>query len=217
MAVSINRYGKAQANMLGGEAGGDTFQTDLLTDTMKAALLAAAYTPNLDTHEVFSDLTNEVTGTGYSAGGVTLGSKTITYTAANSWGTQWAASTAFAVGDIVRPTSGNGHLFRCTVAGTSHTVEPTWVTTSGRETAEGAGTVKWAEIGRGVLQIDFADPSWTSATISGIRYMAIYRSTGTGSTSPLFWLVDFGADQAVTNGTFTGVVAALGIETFSTP
>jgi hypothetical protein len=80
------------------------------------------------------------------------------------------------------------------------------------------GTVTWAEIGRGITQIDAADPSWGSgATISGIRYMAIYKSTGTGSTSPLLWLVDFGSDQAVTSGTFTAVLAALGIEVFSTP
>jgi hypothetical protein len=77
--------------------------------------------------------------------------------------------------------------------------------------------VTWAEIGRGITQLDAADPSWSSATISGIRYMAIYKSTGTGSTSPLLWLIDFGADQAVTSGTFTAVLAALGIEVFSTP
>src|SRR5262245_48422942 len=113
-------YGKAHANMLGGEVSGDTFAIDYLSDTMKVALTTNTYSENLDTHETFADVTNEVTGTGYSAGGATLASKTITYTAANSWGTQWAASTAYAVGDIVRPTSGNGHLFRATVAGTSH-------------------------------------------------------------------------------------------------
>jgi hypothetical protein len=77
--------------------------------------------------------------------------------------------------------------------------------------------VTWAEIGRGVTQLDSADPSWASATISGIRYAVIYKDTGTAGTSPLLWLIDFGADQSVTSGTFTIVLAALGIETFSTP
>lgn len=215
MPVSINKYGKSYANILGGEIGADTFAVDFISDTLKAALLASTYTPNLDTHEVFSDLTNEVTGTGYSAGGTTLASKTVTYTAANSWGTAAATTTAYAVGDVVRPAAGNGHLYRCIIAGTSGGSAPTWPTVSGQTVTD--GTVTWAEIGRGITQLDAADPSWSSATISGIRYMAIYKSTGTGSTSPLLWLIDFGADQAVTSGTFTAVLAALGIEVFSTP
>ncbi|MEO8484164.1 MAG: hypothetical protein ABI634_18275 [Acidobacteriota bacterium] len=217
MAVSINKYGKAYANLLGGESSGDTFAVDFLSDTLKMALAGSGYTPDLDAHEVFSDVTSEVTGTGYTAGGATLGSKTITYTAANSWATARANSTAYVVGDIVRPAAGNGHLYRCIVAGTSHSSAPTFPTVSGQTVAEGSGTVVWAEIGRGLTQLDAADPSWTSATISGIRYAVIYKSTGTGSTSPLLWLIDFGADQAVTSGTFTAVFAALGIETFSTP
>lgn len=215
MAVSINKYGKCYANLLGGEVAGDTFAVDFLSDTLKASLHTSSYVPNLDTHETKADLTNEVSGTGYSAGGTTLGSKTVTYTAANSWATQWAAATAYAVGDIVRPTAGNGHLYRCIVAGTSAGSQPTWPTVSGQTVVD--NTVTWAEIGRGVTQLDAADPSWSSATISGIRYLVIYKDTGTASTSPLLWLIDFGADQAVTSGTFTAVLAALGIETFSTP
>jgi hypothetical protein len=215
MAVTINKYGKCYANLLGGEVAGDTFAVDYLSDTLKCSLHTSTYAPNLDTHETKSDLTNEVTGTNYSAGGTTLGSKTVTYTAANSWATVAATTTAYAVGDIVRPSAGNGHLYRCIVAGTSGGSAPTWPTVSGQTVAD--GSVTWAEIGRGVTQLDSADPSWASATISGIRYAVIYKDTGTASTSPLLWLIDFGADQSVTSGTFTIVLAALGIETFSTP
>jgi hypothetical protein len=215
MAVSINKYGKCYANLLGGEVAGDTFAVDYLSDTLKCSLHTSSYTPNLDTHETQSDLTNEVTGTNYSAGGTTLGSKTVTYTAANSWATTWVTLTAQAVGDIVRPTAGNGHLYRCIVAGTTAAGQPTWPTVSGQTVTD--GTVTWAEIGRAVTQLDAADPSWASATISGIRYAVISKSTGTASTSPLLWLIDFGADQSVTSGTFTIVLATLGIETFSTP
>lgn len=212
MAVSINRYGKAYANLLGGEVAGDTFAVDYLSDTIKVSLHTSTYTPALDTHEVFADVTNEVTGTNYVAGGATLGSKTITYVPAAS-GTAWAVATAYAVGDIVRKVTTNGHLYRAIIAGTSHaSTEPTWPTVSGQTVTD--NTVTWAEIGRGYTSMDAADPSWASATISGIRYAAIYKS---GSGNPLLWLIDFGADQAVTSGTFTIVLAALGLETFATP
>ena len=43
---------------------------DLDTDTFKAMLVTGTYTPNKDTHLKRSSVTNEVTGTGYTAGGV---------------------------------------------------------------------------------------------------------------------------------------------------
>jgi hypothetical protein len=211
-----NLYGKAFANLLGGEVSGDAFAIDYLSDTIKIALLANAYTQNLDTHETFADITDEVTGTGYTAGGATLASKTITYTAANSWGTAWATNTAYVAGDVVRPTSGNGHLFRCIVAGTSHaSTEPTWPTTSGATVTD--NTVTWAEIGRGITVIDAADPSWTTATISGIRKAVVYKDSGTANTSPLICLMVFDSDIAVVAGTFTVTLPVLGILDFSTP
>ncbi len=39
--------------------------------TIKCALLTSSYTPNLD-HDNFDDITNEVSGTGYTAGGATM-------------------------------------------------------------------------------------------------------------------------------------------------
>jgi hypothetical protein len=49
------------------------------TATLKVALTTSTYTPNQDTHHFFSDITNEITGTGYTAGGATLTSPTTTY------------------------------------------------------------------------------------------------------------------------------------------
>ncbi|MFN5320594.1 MAG: hypothetical protein ACK5D7_03930, partial [Planctomycetota bacterium] len=43
---------------------------DFDTNSFKAFLVTSAYTPNKDTHTKRSDVTNEVTGTGYTAGGV---------------------------------------------------------------------------------------------------------------------------------------------------
>ena len=47
------------------------------TDTIKAMLVTATYSPNLDTHAFRSDITNEVSGTGYTAGGATLANKAV--------------------------------------------------------------------------------------------------------------------------------------------
>ena len=42
-------------------------------------LCTSSYTPDQDAHQYKSDVTNEVTGTGYNAGGVTLTGCAITY------------------------------------------------------------------------------------------------------------------------------------------
>ena len=56
---------------------------DWEADTIKVALLAAAYTPDQGTHQFFDDVdANEVSGSGYTAGGETLGTKTLTYDSA---------------------------------------------------------------------------------------------------------------------------------------
>ena len=50
---------------------------DLDTDTIKLMLVTSTYVPNQDTHTKRSDITNEVVGTGYTAGGATLANKTV--------------------------------------------------------------------------------------------------------------------------------------------
>lgn len=60
-------------------------EVDYDTDTIKVALLTSSYTPNQDTHDYLDDVVaNEVSGTGYTAGGATLASKTLTYDGANN-------------------------------------------------------------------------------------------------------------------------------------
>jgi hypothetical protein len=74
-------------------------EIDYDTDTVKVALCTSSYTPAQDTHDYFNDITNEVTGTGYTAGGATLASKTVTYTAGTNTqafdaaDTSWTSST----------------------------------------------------------------------------------------------------------------------------
>lgn len=77
MAVTTKVYGKAMLAMLNKEI-------DWNSDTIKVALCTSSYTPDQDTHDYFNDITNEVTGTGYTAGGATLGTPTATYTGATN-------------------------------------------------------------------------------------------------------------------------------------
>lgn len=60
-------------------------EIDFDSDTIKLMLCTSSYVPNQDTH-IYKDVsvTNEVTGDGYTAGGVTLVGKTIAYDAATN-------------------------------------------------------------------------------------------------------------------------------------
>ena len=51
---------------------------DLDTHSIKLMLVTDAYVPDVDTHTVFADVTNEITGTGYTAGGEELQTPTVT-------------------------------------------------------------------------------------------------------------------------------------------
>jgi hypothetical protein len=89
MAVTSFVYGPALRQFV---SGGINYGTD----TIKAMLCTAAYTPNQDTHEFKSSVTNEVTGTGYTAGGVTLTAKTNAYDGPTNTVTLDAADPAWA-------------------------------------------------------------------------------------------------------------------------
>jgi hypothetical protein len=78
---------------------------DFDTDTFKVMLVTSSYTPNKDTHDKRDDVTNEVSGTGYTTGGV-ISACTVTKDTANDKVTlsfaavNWAASTITARGAI---------------------------------------------------------------------------------------------------------------------
>ncbi len=77
MAVASKIYGKSLLSAYNKEI-------DLDTDAIKVMLVTSTYTPDQDVHQYKSSVTNEVTGTGYTARGATLGSKTVTYTGATN-------------------------------------------------------------------------------------------------------------------------------------
>jgi len=70
--AAITFYNKFKENQIDGDA-----VIDFDTDTIKVMLVSSAYVPNVATHDFKDDVTNEVAGTNYVAGGVALASKTV--------------------------------------------------------------------------------------------------------------------------------------------
>ncbi len=74
-------------------------EIDFDTDVIKVMLTTSTYVPDQDTHDYKDDVTNEVVGTGYTATGEALASKTVTYTAGtnkhvlDAADVTWSAST----------------------------------------------------------------------------------------------------------------------------
>lgn len=103
MAVTALLYGSFLSNALGGVAAGTAPNIDYLSDDIRVALVTNAYTPAQDTHDFWDDVVaDEAAGTGYTANGAALGTKTLDYTAGtnvikgDAADTSWAASTVTA-------------------------------------------------------------------------------------------------------------------------
>ncbi len=69
MAATVEIYNNAR--VLAG-----TGALDLSTGNIRCLLVTSTYTPNLDTHNWLSDITNEVTGNGYARQTLTYGTVT---------------------------------------------------------------------------------------------------------------------------------------------
>lgn len=101
MATTTTVYNSYKKDVLDGTI-------DLVNDTIKVALCTSSYTPDIDAHSFFDDITNEVVGTGYTAGGETLGTKTTTQDNTDDEGvfdaadTTWSSSTITARYAIIR-------------------------------------------------------------------------------------------------------------------
>lgn len=59
-------------------------EIDMSGDSFNLLLLDSSYVPNQDTHRYKSDLTGEVTGTGYTAGGKVLSNVAVSYDGATN-------------------------------------------------------------------------------------------------------------------------------------
>lgn len=119
---------------------------DLDTDTIKVMLLTSTHTQDQDTYDYIDDVNaNEVSGTGYTAGGAAIANKSVAENDTDNVGV-----------------------------------------------------------------FDGDDVTWSSSTITA-RYAAIYKDTGTASTSPIIAILDFGSDQSSSAGDFTISWGANGI------
>lgn len=188
-------YALAQMAMLNGEI--DTDSANL-----KWTLHTSGYTPNRLTHDYVSDLGSELAASGgYSTGGVAVtGSRTMTV--ANSWATSRANSTAYTVGQVVRPATANTFLYRCVVAGTSGGSIPTYPTVIGTTVVDGG--VTWECVGSAIIVFTTSSPSWAAASFTGVRYSVLsQRDAGTTATQPLICYIDWTTDKAGQGGAFT--------------
>lgn len=186
-----------------GHAYSQAFQKKIgfLTDTINLALMGSGYSPNPGADTFWNDISsNEITGTGYSAGGQAIASPTITETAANSWGLTAATSHAYVLGDVVKPSGGNGFLYMCVVAGTSGGSAPSWPTVVGETVTD--GTVTWCNMGVAITVFSSASVSWTSSTITASFAVLYDAQTGVATTEPLINLQTFAAPESDTSGTF---------------
>lgn len=136
-------YGKALLTLA---SGGINFTAD----TIKCSLHTSVYTPDQDGHDYFNDVTSEVTGSGYTAGGVTVTGCTATYDSATN-----------------------------------------------------------------TLTLDCADPAWTAATITNIRYAVFRKDSGTAATSPLICYIDFETDQSVSGANLSIAIPVAGLVSLS--
>lgn len=133
MAVTSFFYGNAFVSAFNG-------LIDFDTDTIKVALCTSSYTPAQDTHDFFNDVTNEVSGTGYTAGGATLASASITYTGGTNVlkldgaDTSWTTSTITARYAVIYKSTGTAATspliayvdFGADVISSAGTLQITW-------------------------------------------------------------------------------------------
>lgn len=73
MAMASGLYGPTLRDILDASA----LPVDLVSDTVKYQFVSNTYTPDFNTHASELDITNEVTGTGYTSGGEALAGKSI--------------------------------------------------------------------------------------------------------------------------------------------
>jgi hypothetical protein len=177
---------------------------DMDTATVRLTLHAAAYSPNLATDDFFNDATNELTtASGYTANGVALANKVSGIVVANSWSKAHTVSTAWRLGEIVRPSSGNGFVYRCIVAGTGAGTAPTWPTVVGTTVTDGGAT--WACVGTRCYRFTSDPVVWSAPFDAGpFQRAVLYIDTaGATTTDPLIAVASYGSTQTGQSGSWT--------------
>lgn len=138
MAVSAKLYGNFLLQAVNGAV-------NLSSHTLKVMLCTSSYVPDQDAHVFKSSVTGEVSGTGYTAGGVALGSLTTGYTAATNTikidaaDTSWPASTITARYAVIYDDAGASDASKVLVGYVDFGADST--------SSDGAFTIAWATAG----------------------------------------------------------------------
>jgi len=113
---------------------------DLDTDTIKVMLVTSDYTPDIDLHDYKDDVTNEVSGTGYTAGGKALTTTSVTQDNTDDEGVfdaddvTWSSSTITARGAV---------LYKDTGAASTSPLICYFDFTSDQSSSNGDFTIQW--------------------------------------------------------------------------
>ena len=204
MALTSGWYAKGLQNALKGLVDLD------LALNLKVALLANTYVFAQDSHEFFDTSCNadEVTGINYVDGGedITGAAVTVVDDAVVS---VWVLSTSYEIGDLVRPVTPNGFVYRCVQAGTSSGTEPSpWTTVLGD--TENDNTVIWDNVGTSFVKFDVDDTTWANSTITA-QFCIFYVDGAAGSGDYLVAYLDFGGDEVSSAGDFDIIVPTDGL------
>ena len=122
----------------------------------------------------------------------------------DAYATTWTTGVHYALGSIIVPTVSNWHAYRCTVAGTSDTGEPTWPVNGGTVVDGGA---TWTDLGPSALLN-------IKGSINGLGDTYTFQlksSDGTIKNAWLYWSTAAGTDNGYAGsgdldyGTTTGV------------
>ena len=144
MAVTAKFFGKFFVSLCNKEI-------DLDSDSLKLLLVNSSYTPNQDTHQYKSDVSNEVTGTGYTAGGATVSSVTVSYNSGTNTLSFDAADVTWATASI---TARYGILYDASPGSDATRPLIGYIDFGGDVTSTGADfTVVWDDAGIGSVTV----------------------------------------------------------------
>lgn len=192
---------------------------DIDSDVIKGALVLAGYTPDLDAHDYFNDVTNEVltTATTLSAAAA-VGATTISSVASIPVGTPILIGgtdlrTVTAVAGAGPYTLTVAALSTAQASGASVVANPGY-------TAGGAALtgVAWTyDASTDTWTLDANDLVWDPATIANARGLVLYDDTpATAATKPLIAWIDFEGPISSTAAPFKCTWHANGILQFKT-
>ena len=145
-------YGKFIGSVMGGYSAGQNYTVSVLNDTLKVMMTTSSYTPSQTSDQFKSDVTNEVTGTNYSAGGATVGTKTLTFNSGTKVTTFDAADVTWASSTISN--ARYAVLYKSTGTDSTSPLVAYWDFGSNQSSNNGDFTIQWN--GSGIFALSVA-------------------------------------------------------------